>query len=143
MQTLCDGKDIQNMTITSETTIEDLELNDRDNFTETVEKGHKTYTFGSVRSAQKFMGQAFDQIMAKCGVKIKRGGDARIIDRRMKAEGVKVEQRTYPPDEPLYRSGLFVYKRGDLMGFVSSPFRQMSNIHIQNRLYIMTTEKDL
>ena len=135
--------EIPNMTITDETTIGDLEINDRDNFTKNVEKDHKTYTFQSVRSARKFMGQAVDKIMNKCGVKIKRGGDARLIDRRLKAEGVKVEQRTYPPEEELYRSGLFIYKRGELMGFVSSPFRQISNLHLQDRLYIMTTEKDM
>ena len=132
-----------NMTITDETTIGDLEINDRDNFTKNVEKDHKTYTFESVRSARKFMGQAVDKIMNKCGVKIKRGGDARLIDQRLKAEGVKVEQRTYPPEEELYRSGLFVYKRGELIGFVSSPFRQISNLHLQDRLYIMTTEKEM
>ena len=135
--------EIPNMTITDETTIGDLEINDRDNFTKNVEKDHKTYTFQSVRSARKFMGQAVDKIMNKCGVKIKRGGDARLIDRRLKAEGVKVEQRTYPPEEELYRSGLFVYKRGELIGFVSSPFRQISNLHLQDRLYIMTTEKEM
>lgn len=138
-----DGKDINTMTITSETTIADLEANDRANFTENVEKSHKTYMFPSVPVARKFMGEAFDRIIRKCGVEIQPGTNGHQIDRLLKMEGVKVEQRTYPPDEPLYRSGIFVYKRGELMGFVSSPFYEQATIYMAPKIYIMTTEKEM
>lgn len=143
MQTLCDGKDIQNMTITSETTIEDLEINDRDNYTENVEKNHKIYRFASVGTARKFMGEAFDNIMKRCGVFVTPGDHGSSMDVKMQSAGIKVEQRSYPPDEPLYRSGLYVYKRGELMGYVSSPFVRNSKLYLTPMVYIMTTEKDL
>ena len=135
--------EIPNMTITDETTIGDMEINDRDNFTENVEKAHRTYLFQSVPVAQKFMGQALDRIIRKCGVVVRYGVDRYQLDKWLNKEGIKIEQRTYPPEEPLYRSGLFVYKRGELMGFVSSPFYHQSAIYQQPKIYIMTTEKEM
>ncbi|MBI9090722.1 MAG: hypothetical protein JEZ12_16010 [Desulfobacterium sp.] len=137
------NSELPNMTITGDTTIEDMELNDRDNYTEAVEKDHKTYTFSKVSVAKRFMGEAFDHIMKRCGINIKPGMHGAKIDKLMKVSGIKVEQRTYPPEEPLYRSGLFVYKRGELMGFVSSPFVKNSSVYLTPRIYIMTTEKEL
>jgi len=138
-----DTAKIENMTVTSETTIGDLELNDRANYTQAVEKDHKIYTFDNVATARRFMGKAFDRIMQRVGVIVKPGMRSGEIGKFLKASGVKVEQRTYPPTEPLYRSGLFVYKRGELMGFVSSPFVKQSSIYLTPRFYVMTTEKEL
>lgn len=134
--------EIPNMTITGETTIGDLEANDRSNYTEVVESKSKTYAFTSLRLAHKFMGKAFDHLMARCGVEILRNHQRPHIDKMLKKQGVKVEQRTYPPDEPLYKSGLYVYKRGDLVGFVSSPFIRRSILYLEDQnIYIETTER--
>ncbi|MCP4116471.1 MAG: hypothetical protein GY737_13885 [Desulfobacteraceae bacterium] len=137
--------EIPNMTITDETTIGDLEQNDRANYTEAVQRNHKIYTFPSVPAAHEFMGQAFDKIMRRCGVHIKPGDRKAHIDKLLKREGVKVEQRTYGKDEKLYKSGLFVYTRGEIAGYVSSPFVQVggSPLYQPPKFYIQTTEKDM
>jgi len=130
------NSEMPNMTITDETTLGDLEANDRDNYSHIKTK---TYAFTSKATALKFMGDTFDKIMGKLGIEIKPNSRAERIDKMLKKQGVKVEQRTYPPEEPLYKSGLYVYKRGDLAGFVSSPFIQESKLYLY-KFYIETTE---
>lgn len=137
------NSEIPNMTITDETTIADLEANDRDNYAKVVGGSSKTYTFPALSSAHKFMGEAFDHIMKRCGVVILPGHRKAHIDKHLKKQGVVVEQRTYPPDEPLFRSGLYVYKRGEMMGFVSSPFIRKSKICLIQKFHIETTETEM
>jgi len=133
------------MTVTKETTLGDVEQNDRDNFKETVQKNHKVYRFPSISSAQKFMGQAVDKILKRCGVKVQSGTRGKIIDHRMKKKGVEVEHRKYDEDEELYKSWVFIYKHGELVGYVSSPF--VSSLEQKfltpTSIYIQTTETDM
>lgn len=133
------------MTVTKETTLGDIEQNDRDNYKETVEKNHRIYRFLSVSSAQKFMGQAVDKILKRCGVTVQPGTRGKIIEHRMKKNGVEVEHRKYDEDEELYRSGLFIYKHGELVGYASSPFVSCPEQKFLTpmSIYIQTTETDM
>ena len=70
------------------------------------------------------------------GVFVTPGDHGRSMDVKMQSAGIKVEQRSYPPDEPLYRSGLYVYKRGELMGYVSSPFVRNSKLYLTPRFIL-------
>ena len=131
------------MTVTSDTTLGDLNQNDRANFKEAVLKRQKTFAFPGVIGAREFMGDAFNNIMRRCGIKIKRGDHKAHIDKQLKKHGIRVEHRTYPPEEQLYRSGLFIYKRGEMMGFVSSPFVKVSGLYTPPKYFIMTTEREM
>jgi hypothetical protein len=137
------NSEIPNMTITGETTIGDLEINDRDNYTHAVEKKSKIYAFPALRPAHKFMGEALDHVMTRCGVSLHPGHRKAHIDKALEKQGVKVEFRKYPPEEPMYKSGLYVYKHGDLMGFVSSPFIKKSSLYLGLKFFIETTELEV
>lgn len=138
------NSEIPNMTVTDETTIGDLEKNDRGNYAQNVEKKSRVYTFGNLGMAQRFMADAFGSIVKRCGIEIRRNHKAKDIDRMIKKQGVKVEHRAYPPEEPLYRSGLFVYVRGELMGFVSDPFVRKSTLYLSRPVfYIQTTQLEM
>ena len=126
----------------SDTTLGDLNRRDRDNFSHVMEHGTKTYRFNSVGDARKFMGHCFDLIMKKCGVKVRAGMAAQGIDRLMRKHNVRVEHREYPPDEPLYQTGVYIYKNGEIAGFVSSPFRyQGTKIELLPQFFIRTTAR--
>lgn len=129
------------MTVTNETTLGDIEQNDRNNF---QDLDYKTFRFPSVGSAQKFMGQAIDNIFKRCGVVVQPGTKGKKIDFQLKEKGMKVEHRKYGEDELLYKSGLFIYKKGELIGYASSPFvLESERLLTSSSVYIQTTEKSM
>jgi hypothetical protein len=126
----------------SDTTLGDLNRRDRDNFDHVLKHDAKTYRFASVNDARKFMGHCFDLIMRKCGAKVRPGMDSNRIDRLMRKHNVKVEHREYPPDEPLYQTGMYIYKNGEIAGFVSSPFRYHGAlVELLPQYFIRTTAR--
>jgi hypothetical protein len=126
----------------SDTTLGDLNRRDRDNFDHVLKHDAKTYRFATAKDARRFMGHCFDQIMRKCGAKVRPGMDGPRIDRLMRKHSIKVEHRKYPPDEPLYQTGTYIYKNGEIAGFVSSPFRyQGQKIELLPQFFIRTTAR--
>ncbi|WP_300456643.1 hypothetical protein [Desulfobacula sp.] len=127
--------------IDKETTLGDLNRMDRDNFAHVMKRDAKTYKFQTAKAARLFMGQCVDKIMRKCGIKIRPGMDGKRISRLMASRKVKVEHRVYDEKEPLYQTGLFIYDNLEIAGFVSSPFKQESEIDLIPAFYIRTTVK--
>jgi len=123
----------------SDTTLGDLNRRDRDNFDHIMKHDSQTYRVDSVADARKLMGHFVDKLMKKCGVKIRPGMDGNRIDRLMRKHNVRVEHREYPPDEPLYQTGVFIYKNGEIAGFVSSPFQYKGQIELLPQYFIRTT----
>ncbi|RLB94826.1 MAG: hypothetical protein DRH26_00055 [Deltaproteobacteria bacterium] len=125
-----------------DTTLGDLNRLDRDNYAHIDNKDCKTYAFPSYKFAVKFMGQAFDNAMRKCGVKVRVGMASTKIDRMMKSRGVKVEHREYGQDEILYRSGIFIYDNREIAAFISNPFVREGNIiDLYEKYHVRTNVK--
>ncbi len=124
-------------------TLGDLAEHDRDNFAHVLKKKGKVYKFVKYNDALAFMGQCFKSIMKKVGVKIKPGIDGEKIDKTMKEKKVKVEHREYPPEEELYRTGIFIYDNREIAGYVSNPFIDPIEVKygLLPRYYIHTTAK--
>ncbi len=135
----------------SGTTLGDLNRLDRDNFDHIMKRDGQIYKFATYKQAVMFMGQCVDKVMRKCGVKIRPGMDENRINRLMKSREVKVEQRTYDIEVESkradsqggtpYQSGLYIYSRQEIAGFVSSPFQVQSEIDLIPAFYIKTTGK--
>lgn len=126
----------------SDTTLGDLNRRDRDNFDHVLKHEAKTYRFTYASEARKFMGKCFDLIMRKCGAKIRPGMDGPRIERLMRNHNIKVEHREYPPDEPLYQTGVYIYKNAEIAGFVSSPFKYHGKkVELLPQIFIRTTAR--
>jgi hypothetical protein len=123
----------------SDNTLGDLNRLDRDNFAHIDNKDCKSYAFTTYEAAVKFMGQATDKAMRRCGVKVRPGMDGARIDRMMKSRGVKVEHREYGPDEVLYRSGIFIYDNREIAAFVSNPYVREGKIIDLHEKFIVRT----
>lgn len=130
-----------------DTTLGDMQANDRDNFSHINNQDTKTYQFPSAKAAGMFMGQAFDKAMRKLGVKIRPGMDSARIDRLMVSKGVRVEHRVYPPEEEIHVSGFYIYRLSEdsdratreLAYFVSNPFFREGTIITLRRIFFVRT----
>ena len=71
--------------------------------------------------AQKFIGHCVNATMDRLGVKITQGMPAKMIDRIMEVNGVKVEHRDkYRAEENVWRNGIYIYKDDVLVAFISN-----------------------
>ncbi len=122
-----------------DTTLGDLNRLDRDNFAHAMKKA-KTYKTPTAKAAQLLMGQCFDRAMRKCGVKVRPGMDGSEIAQLMIKKEVKVEHRVYDPkEEDLYQTGLYIYSKKEIAGFISSPFEYQGKIDLAPAFYVRTT----
>ncbi len=129
------------MTYHSDTTLGDLNQIDRDNFAHVLKDESVIYQLKTQQEARQFMGQCVDECLRKCGVKIYASMGGSQYQAILDEAGVKIEYRPYPADEPLYQTGLYIYKNHEIAGFVSSPFQYITRLHVPTHFCIRTTVK--
>jgi len=136
----------------SDTTLGDLNIHDRDNFTHLIKNKGRIFKFATQDQAIQFMSQCVDKCLRKCGVKIRPGMDAHRIDRLITSRKVKVEHREYLEESELKRAeidgdeprktGFFIYQDHEIAGYISNPFYQKTKIDILPAYYVLTTVQE-
>jgi len=129
------------MTYHSDTTLGDLNQIDRDNFAHVLRDESAVYQLKTQQEARQFMGECVDECLRKCGVRIYPNMGEGQYQALLDEQKVKLEFRPYPADEPLYHTGLYIYKNHEIAGFVSSPFQYITRLHVPTHFCIRTTVK--
>ena len=86
-------------------------------------KNSKRHKFFDQQKAFSFQGHCVKQTMDYVGVKVVPGMHHKMIDRLMSKNKVVVEGRTKYKGEDIWRNGIYIYKSGELVAFVSNVFK--------------------
>ena len=101
-------------------------------------KDAKEYWFNDEIKCRNFIGKCVFGTLEKCGIRIDEKTHEKIVDRLLEIHNVRVENRTYDaPDE--WRSGQYIYKKDQLVAFVSLPcLKKKSVISVYPSLMVRT-----
>ena len=115
--------------MTDNRTLNEIRHDDIDMLEQLIKKA-KEYYFYNIKEAFAFIHKALFGTLAKHGVKVDENVHHKIVDRMLKNNNVRVENRNYQTEEDGWRSGLYVYKTdsGELLAFISNPRIKKSNI---------------
>jgi len=103
-------------------------------------KGRIYKKFKSAADAHEFQGRRLETILVSMGVNFRRGlKDPSYFDNVFKEKNIKVENRMYEEKEDEWRSGIYVYNRNEIGGFVGYPI--FDEYHLEDGYTIMYTEK--
>jgi len=109
--------------------LDELEQNDIA-MTQDAIKDAKRYVFNTAVAAQAFVGRCLETTLKRCGCPVFQGADKDILQRQMDQNKVQVENRSKAPapgygsfykGADAWRNGLYVYKAGELVAFISVP----------------------
>jgi len=100
-------------------TLDEIKADDIDQL-EQVVKVSQRFEFLDRRQAYKFQGVCVQVALKNLGVEITKNINAKFVDKQMTDRGVKCEQRRYHEEENVWRTGLYIYKKGELAFYVSN-----------------------
>lgn len=105
-------------------TLDENESNDNEMAKYAV-KNAKRYFFTTPVKAQAFMGKCIQMTLIRCGLIIEPGMPADLVQGRMEANKIQIENRNglYHGDD-IWKSGLYIFKEGELVAFVSLPMQE-------------------
>ena len=105
-------------------TFDEVAENDEDMAKYAV-KNSKRYVFSNFKTAQAFMGKCVQITLNRCGLMILEGMPAEQVQKKMDKAKIQVENRAgLYRGEDTWRNGLYIFKAGELVAFVSVPFTQ-------------------
>ena len=93
-------------------------------------KNAKRYVFNTAQQCESFRGHCMGVTMKRIGIVVAPGMDAKFLEKKMKKEKIVIENRVKDPHGGLgsfykgqdaWRNGLYVYKAGELVAFISCP----------------------
>lgn len=107
-------------------TLGEIKAADVENLEYIIQKQCKEYLFDSGTKAAEFVGKCLFKRLRKLGVKVDGQIDDRFVDAMLKKHNVKVENRRYDQEDEKWKDGIYVYKDGEIVGFISQPRPQRS-----------------
>lgn len=125
-------------------TLSEIAENDTYMVEETIRNADRFF-FYSLVSAQRFVGACMKNTMDYIGVKIRPNMHEKMVDRLLKSHKVQVEHRNKYQDEDAWRNGIYIYKNGELVAFISTvlerdPYGKINvNIPHEHARYVVIT----
>lgn len=103
-------------------------------------KGRLYRKFQTSKDASEFQGRRLEMILVFMGVNFQRGlRDQEYFDNIFKEKNIKIENRIYEEEDDEWRSGIYVYNRNEIAGFVGYPVFNPERIDLGYT--VMFTEK--
>ncbi len=107
-------------------TLNDVADNDLEMVKDAV-KNAKRYFFEDANQAMAFVGKCVQTTLNHCGLLILEGMKAELVQKKMDKKKIIVENRSkkwsgqpFYTGEDAWRNGLYIYKSGELVAFISS-----------------------
>jgi hypothetical protein len=101
-------------------------------------KGRQQRSFDKLEEANGFIGVRLAQMLLNLGVPLE-SCDQGLIDERLKSGNVKVEPRIYNTPDDEWRSGIYIYKDGEIAGFIGYSISDDFDVH--SGYNVLCTEK--
>ena len=93
-------------------------------------KNAKEYRFTTQAECTAFQGDALFKTLGKLGLPMNENMNEKMVERILKAKGIRIETRRYEDEIDLERGGTYIYKErenGDeMVAFISEPMRVMA-----------------
>lgn len=105
-------------------TLDDIKSNDIDNL-DVMLRDAKFRFFPDHRSAFAFIGHAVFSRLRDLGMTVREATDHRRADEWMERNSVRIETRDYEGEDE-WRSGTYIYKGGEIVGFVTAPQKNLT-----------------
>ncbi|MHC4417212.1 MAG: hypothetical protein ACYSU6_01355 [Planctomycetota bacterium] len=87
-------------------------------------KGASSYFFISMSQALKFVHACMKKTLDRLGVKVRPDSEPRFVDRMLKNRKVQVEHRNKYKGVDGWRNGIYIYKDGELIAFISTVLKR-------------------
>jgi len=127
-------------------TLADMKRDDIDALKALLSRKQYEHWFPSAEKALQFIGIALFLFLDKrLKIKVKPNmvanpGAHKFLDKLMRKNGVKVENRAYDEQEDTWRNGLYVYKNEELVAFIGHGHRTFrSHLSINPEYRVITT----
>jgi len=110
-------------------TLDEVKADDIDMLGQLIKKS-KEYYFYNVKEAMAFIHKALFSTLEKHGVTVNEKVHPKMIDRLLKNNNLRIENRPYTNQEDLWKSGLYLYKTDtfELIAFISDVTIKKSSI---------------
>ena len=112
--------------MTDNRTLGEIKADDIANLEHVIHKQCKEHLFASGTAAAEFVSKCLFKRLRKLGVKVNGQIDQRFVDAMLEKHNVKVENRRYEEEQDKWREGIYIYKDGEIVGFISQPTPQRS-----------------
>lgn len=103
-------------------TLDEIAANDLE-MTKDAIKNSKRYKFFDPKQAFAFTGQCMKNTLDHIGVKIVTGMHGKMAQRIMDRNKVQIESRKKYQGDDQWRNGIYIYKAGELVAFISNVFK--------------------
>lgn len=125
-------------------TLDEIADNDLE-MTKDAVKNAKRYTFWNPQEAIRFMGRAIGDTLVYLGIENSLKMTPQMLDRIEKTYKIKIERRNRYKDPETWRNGIYIYKDGVIVAFISEVFTpKISPLAISqrpDRWYVITNAK--
>lgn len=87
-------------------------------------KDAQAYYFINIQEALNFLHKCTKRTMDHIGVKIRPDSDPRFVDKMLANKKVQVEHRKKYQDDDAWRNGIYIYKDGEMVAFISTVLKR-------------------
>jgi hypothetical protein len=100
-------------------TLGDIAVNDKEMQDVAIRNANR-YFFVSMKRAAFFIGDCLKKTLDRLGVRILEGMHPKFVDRMLTNHKVEVENRKHYEGQDAWKQGLYIYKDGELVTFIST-----------------------
>lgn len=100
-------------------TIDEIKVNDKEMQAVAIRNANR-YFFVEMHQAAHFIGDCLKKTLDYLGVVIGPKTHPKFVDRMLKKNKVEVENRKHYKDQDAWKQGLYIYKDGELVTFIST-----------------------
>jgi len=117
-------------------TLGEIKAADVENLEYIIQKQCKEHLFPNGTTAAEFVSKCLFKRLRKLGVKVNGQIDERFVEAMLEKHNVKVENRRYEEEQDKWREGIYIYKDGEIVGFISQP----THVRSEGNVFLMTPQ---
>jgi hypothetical protein len=104
-----------------EMTLDEVSENDQAMMDDAIKNSNR-FAFESPEKAVRFVGGCIGATLIHLGIPLAHKMDPKMLDTVQESRGIVIEKRQYPPDQDVWKSGIYIYKKDILAAFISEIF---------------------
>lgn len=125
-------------------TLDEIAANDLEMTKEAIKNANK-YSFNDPKKAVQFIGVCIKNTLKHLGIKNFEKMNYNMLKRVQKTNKIKIEKRMHYKGDDEWRCGIYIYKAGELVAFISDvlkPYQSPILLHpVKKECYVITNAR--